>query len=161
MSPGSTAATVYGNRSGGWAPKPTVDDTPAKPKDPADRWCRTCLEQDRQVKIADHPTDLCDACGGYRCHHQGDDEALSWEGRARCAAAKRDRLSDLGDRSAAWPGPPWRYLTDLEQDDLDRGLDDVDLRALALHPDPPKLTIGGYVLDTSRTDAGFFKKAVC
>jgi hypothetical protein len=133
MSPGSAAETVFGRRGGGWAPKPApATDTPAKPKDPADRWCGLCLALGRQVKIADHPTDLCDACGGYRCHHQDDDEDLCWEGRARMARAKADTGGHLND---------------------------VELRALARHPDPPMLTIGGYVLDTSRTDAGFFKKA--
>lgn len=133
MSPGSVAETVYGRQGGGWAPKPTAAaGVPAKPKDPADRWCHLCLNLGRQVKIADHPTDLCQACGGYLTHHQGDDERLCWEGRARCAAAKAATGADLNH---------------------------VGMKALALHPDPPRLTVDGYVLDTTRTAAGFFKKA--
>lgn len=155
---------AYGRAGGRFIDPATPDlaDEQRRRKDPADRWCRLCLDLGANVKIADHPTDLCDACGGYRCHHRDDDETLCWEGRARCAAAKRDRLTDLGDRAATWPGPPWRYLTDLEQDDLDRGLNGVELRALAVHPDPPMLTAGGYVLDTSRTtEAGHWKRQVC
>lgn len=134
MSPGSVAETVYGRQGGGWAPKPAAD-TPAKPKDPADRWCRICLDLDHpaNVKIANHPTDLCRACGGYLCHHQGDDEQLCWEGRARMAAAKR--------------------ATGVE-------LNRVEVEALARHPDPPMLTADGY--DAARTvEAGHWKRQVC
>jgi hypothetical protein len=163
MSPGSVAETVYGRRGGGWAPKPTTTPaTPAKPKDPEDRYCRICLDLDHpvSVKIADHPAERCPACGGHLCHHQGDDEQLCWEGRARCAAAKRDRIIDLGDRAAAWR-VPLRYLSDLEQDDLDAGINDVELQALARHPNPPRLAVNGYVLDTNRVDAGHRKRQVC
>lgn len=119
MSPGSIAETVYGRQGGGWAPKPTVDDTPAKPKNPADRWCRTCLDMDRQVKIADHPTDLCRACNGFVCHHQGDDENLCWQGRARMAAAKRATGAELNR---------------------------TEVEALTRHPEPPMLSTAGYQL---------------
>lgn len=133
MSPGSIAETTYGRRGGGWAPKPTAThDIPAKPKDPADRWCHLCLNLGRQVKIADHPTDLCRACGGYLCHHQGDDEHLCWLGRAHMARAKRVAGAELNR---------------------------VEVEALTRHPNPAPLTVNGYVLDVSLTDAGFFKKA--
>lgn len=135
MSPGSIAATQHGNRGGGWAPAPTAGDTPAKPKDPEDRYCRICLDLDHpvNVKIADHPKKLCRACGGYLCHHQGDDEQLCWEGRARMARA---RVCAGGE------------------------LNGVEVEALARHPNPPMLTVNGYTLDTERsTEAGHWKKA--
>ncbi len=123
MSPGSIAETIYGRQGGGWAPTPAatpdLTDEQRKRKDPADRWCARCLELDRRVKIADHPTEICQACGGHACHHPEGDAALCWEGRARMAAAKRATGAELNH---------------------------VEVKALARHPDPPMLSTAGYQL---------------
>lgn len=66
----------------------------------------------------DHSEKKCEACGRPMEHHTDDEEHIEWVSLARMGRAKLDANEPLTKAEA---------------------------KALRMHPEPPSLTLGGYV----------------